>query len=195
MNEFWTQIENWLEENDVNQIYNSLNQGADIEDFENLEELINRTLPQDFKEFYSIHNGQSADADGLIDTEELMSLERIAEEWQVWKDLADKAMFEESDVEADKGIKERWWHQGWIPISYDGSGNHFCLDLSPADGGKKGQIIRLWHDSPERELIAGSFTEWISNYVENLKNDKYVYSEEWSGIILKEDLIQLSIGN
>ncbi len=189
MKELWTNIENWLQNNDADHIYNSLNQGADEEDFDELEELINRTLPNDFKEFYSVHNGQNANSDGLITAEELMSVERIAEEWQVWKELHDKAIFAESDVDADKGIKEKWWHTGWLPISYDGNGNHYCIDLSPAEGGKKGQIIRVWHDSPEREFVANSFTEWIQNFVDDLENDRCVFSEEWNGIMLKEDLI------
>lgn len=188
MEELWTKIENWLQANNATQIYNSLNQGADEEAFEEIEELTRRRLPYDFKAFYGIHDGQLSDTDGLIDTEELLSLERIQEEWQIWKDLFDKGIFEESIVEADKGIKEQWWNPAWIPITYDGSGNHYCIDLSPEAGGNKGQIIRIWHDAPERELIADSFTEFVENFVEDLLNNEYVYSEEWGGVIHKSEL-------
>jgi cell wall assembly regulator SMI1 len=187
MKETWTKIENWLKEN-ANHIYNSLNDGADEEDFENLEELINKKLPEEFKAFYSIYNGQDSTSEGIIDTEELLSTERIMDEWQVWKDLYDKGVFDESTVEADVEVKEKWWHPAWIPLTYDGSGNHYCLDLSPDEKGKKGQIIRIWHDSPEREFIAPSFAEWMEGFAEDLGNEEYVYSEEWGGIIHKSEL-------
>lgn len=187
MKETWTKIEDWLEKN-ASQIYDSLNEGATDEDFEDLEDLINKTLPIEVKTFYEIHNGQSSIGEGLIDTEELLSTERIMDEWQVWKDLYDRGVFDESEVDADDHVKQVWWHPFWIPLTYDGSGNHYCLDLSPDEGGKKGQIIRIWHDSPERELIANSFTEWVKGFAEGLENNKYVYSEEWGGIINKEEL-------
>jgi len=187
MKETWTKIENWLK-NNADQIYNSLNDGADEEDFESLEEVINKKLPEDFKAFYGVHNGQDTASEGLIDTEEFLSTERIMDEWQVWKDLYDKGVFDESVSEADDGIKERWWHPSWIPITYDGSGNHYCLDLSPDEGGKKGQIIRIWHDSPERELVASSFSEWLNEFTEDLGNEEYIYSEEWGGVINKADI-------
>lgn len=187
MKETWTKIEDWLQEN-AGQIYDSLNEGASDEDFENLEELINKRLPDDFKAFYRIHNGQDSIGEGMIDTEELLSTERIMDEWQVWKDLYDKGVFDESVSESDKGVKENWWNPFWIPITYDGSGNHYCLDLSPDDGGKRGQIIRIWHDSPERELIADSFSEWMTDFANDLADGEYIYSEEWGGIVNRADV-------
>ena len=153
-----------------------------------MKELINKSLPEDFKAFYGIHNGQDSTSEGIFDTEEFLSTERIMDEWQVWKDLFDKGVFDESVSEADDGVKEKWWHPAWVPITYDGSGNHYCLDLSPDEGGKKGQIIRIWHDSPERELIASSFSEWINEFAEDLENEEYIYSQEWGGVINKADI-------
>ncbi len=187
MKETWTKIENWLKQN-ANHIYNSLNDGANEEDFENLEELINKTFPDDFKMFYTVHNGQESASEGLIDTEELLSIERIMDEWQAWKNLYDEGVFYESAVEVDNGIKEKWWHPAWIPLTYDGSGNHYCLDLSPDEGGQKGQVIRIWHDSPERELIANSFTEWVEKFAKDIGNEEYIYSEEWGGVVNKAEL-------
>lgn len=46
----------------------------------------------------------------------------------------------------------------------------------------------MWDDAVERELVAKSFQEGISNYINNLEEGKYVYSEDWGGIIIKNDL-------
>jgi len=67
---------------------------------------------------------------GLIDAEELLSIERVIEEWSVWKDLLDKGELGECQdgrSEPDKGIKSHWWNSKWIPITWDGSGNHFGI--------------------------------------------------------------------
>jgi len=190
MKEAWTKIEDWLR-NNAGQIYESLNDGATDDVLDELEELVNKKLPDNFKEFYRIHNGQDQDGFGLIDAEELLSVERIIEEWNVWKELYDQGVFADSVSEADKGVKEVWWNPHWIPITYDGSGNHYCLDMSPDDGGKKGQIIRIWHDSPERELIADSFQEWIEFFAEDLENEEYIFSEEYGGLINSQDVEEL----
>ncbi|MFN8256973.1 MAG: SMI1/KNR4 family protein [Bacteroidales bacterium] len=187
MKETWSKIENWLKKN-ADVVYKSLNDGATNEEFEELEEHINKKLPDSFKSFYRIHNGQIPMSEGLIDTEELLSIERIMEEWEVWKELDEKGVFDDSVSNPDKGIREDWWNPLWIPITYDGSGNHYCLDLNPDEGGKKGQIIRIWHDSDERELIAPSFEQWMNDFADDLEAGYYVYSEEWGGIIDIEEI-------
>nr|WP_241011423.1 SMI1/KNR4 family protein [Burkholderia sp. Ac-20392] len=50
----------------------------------------------------------------------------------------------------------------WIPFTHDGSGNHLCIDLDPADDGFSGQVIRVWPDDARRERIAGGFSEWLA---------------------------------
>ena len=87
----------------------------------------------------------------------------------------------------DKGIKNDWWNDSWIPITYDGSGNHYCLDLDPTEEGIYGQIIRMWHDDAERTLVANSFKEWIVDYKDKLVSGQMVYSEDYFGIIDKDE--------
>lgn len=191
MNSTWLMIENWLEEN-APQIKESLNEGINSKEIEHVENTIGAKLPLDFLEFYKIHNGQDSSSEGLINAEELLSFERIIDEWSIWKDLLDKKTFEENGTsftsEPDKGIKNNWWNPLWIPITYDGSGNHFCLDLDPDENGNYGQIIRMWHDDAIRTLEAKSFTEWINEYVIKLQNGDYIYSEDWGGVINKDNI-------
>lgn len=187
----WLNIETWLDKN-APQIKASLNNGIEQKDIEHLENVIGIKLPLDFLEFYKIHNGQDSSSEGLINAEELLSFERIIDEWSIWKDLLDKKTFQENGSsftsDPDKGIKNDWWNPLWIPITYDGSGNHFCLDLDPTDEGKYGQVIRMWHDDSIRSLEANSFTEWINAYAIKLQNGDYIYSEDWGGIISKDNI-------
>ena len=183
----WNRFENWITKN-ASHLTSELNGSASEDDIAKLEKTIGGKLPKEYNDFLMIHNGQNRDSEGLIDTEELLSTERVLEEWSVWKELLDKGDFKDSQSEPNKGIKSDWWNSKWIPITYDGSGNHYCIDLDPDTSGKSGQIIRMWHDSAERELIANSFGEWISQYVNDLEKGKYTYSEDWGGIINKDDL-------
>jgi len=183
----WNRFEIWLSKN-ASHLTTELNAPATGDRIDELQKRINGKLPKEYVDFLKIHNGQNRDSEGLIDTEELLSIERVIEEWLVWKNLLDKGDFKYTQSNPDKGIKSDWWNSKWIPVTYDGSGNHYCIDIDPNKDGTSGQIIRMWHDSAERELIANSFEEWISNYVNDLEKGKYVYSEDWGGIINKDDL-------
>jgi cell wall assembly regulator SMI1 len=191
MTEIWKIIELKLTEI-APEILKNLNDGVTNEEVENLENIINAKLPIDFISFYKIHNGQETESAGLIECEELLSFDRIIDEWKVWKDLLDSKDFEDNNgpytSTPENGIKNNWWNPLWIPITYDGSGNHFCLDLDPEKDGNYGQIIRMWHDDPQRSLEAISFKEWITNYKNKLVEGQLVYSDDYFGIINKEDL-------
>jgi len=183
----WNRFENWITKN-ASHLTSELNASASEDDIAKLEKTIGGKLPKEYINFLKIHNGQNCDSEGLIDTEELLSTERVIEEWSVWKELLDKGDFKYSKSEPNKGVKSDWRSPKWIPITYDGSGNHYCIDIDPDTNGKSGQIIQMWHDSAERELVSSSFKEWISKYVNELEKGKYVYSEDWGGIINNENL-------
>ena len=89
----WNTLESWLAEN-APHLKQALKPGVQEDEVERLEKRIGVKLPEDFVAFYKIHNGQDAESEGIIDAEELLSFERIMEEWKVWKDLADTETFE-----------------------------------------------------------------------------------------------------
>lgn len=186
MEEVWKRIQLWVG-NNAPALSDALFGGVIDEQVKELEEVIEKKLPEDFIESYKLHNGQDPDQDRLVDGEELLSFDRIVDEWKIWKELYDSNTFENENgplVSApETGIKNDWWNPAWIPVTYDGCGNHYCMDLDPGEDGNYGQIIRMWHDSDERELVASSFKEWLSVYADDLESGAYCYSEEYGGII------------
>lgn len=192
MQDIWRRIETWLKDN-APPLLNILQPGADDAQIADLEKFLCISWPEDVKSSYQIHNGQSTYSYGLIDGRELLSIERIKQEWSIWKELLDRGTFQDENgydrgSEPDIGIDNLWWSAKWIPLTYDGAGNHDCLDLSPAEGGSLGQIITMWHDDSERKIVAPSFRVWLKQYADDLEAGKLIFSEEYNGIININDI-------
>lgn len=187
MRQRWKRIKAWLQVN-APQLLEHLNPGATKADFIAVETAIGKRLPLAFKNFYKIHNGQSEGSDGLIDTDELLSTTRMVQEWTTWKELLDEGTFKDFEAQPDPGIKNTWFNQYWLPITYDGAGNHYCMDLDPAEGGKVSQIITMDHEDGRRKLLAPTFKAFIKEYVMKLESGEYVYSANYGGIIDKKKL-------
>jgi cell wall assembly regulator SMI1 len=194
MKDYWTKIENWIKLNHPVMI-ETLKNAASEKDFEKIESFLGNELPMAFKEFYSIHNGQVWTHLTLFDGDRLLSLAEILEEWNTWNavmpeiDINTRNQFGQPATSLpDAGIKADWWNSSWIPFTSNGCGDSFCIDLSPTSEGTNGQIIRMWHDDPARELIASSFKEWIETYVTDLEKGVYESSNSigWGGILKKE---------
>jgi len=185
----WNGFKNWIADNAPG-LEKVLNPGATNEQLDELEKIVGKELPSDFRAIYKVHNGQDAGEDGLLVGEEILAIDRIADEWIIWKELLDADTFCDENgsfVSApDEGVKNDWWNPGWIPVTYDGAGNHYCVDLDPDESGTYGQIIRMWHDSDEREIVAESMKDWMQQYVQDLEDEKFYYSNEYGGIVERE---------
>lgn len=193
MEEVWRRIQLEFDKK-YPQMTATLNAGATENDFSKLEKIINKDIPIELKDFYRIHNGQQQTNLAFFDGDRLLSLEGIIQEWQNWYNVIPE--IEQQDIKdygciirssPEKGIKNDWWNKSWIPITSNGCGDCYCIDLDPDAEGKYGQIIRMWHDDALRELVAGSFRDWIEKYILDLQANKYEFSDSlgWGGMLLK----------
>jgi cell wall assembly regulator SMI1 len=148
---------------------------ATPEAIQKLEDAVAVPLPEAFKAFYLVNNGQRDDAEGLVPAEGIlhgdfymMPLSEILSDWKMMNELLDIGEFEgeQSRVRSHKAIRKEWWNRAWIPFATDGGGDHVCLDFAPAKSGVAGQVIFFHHDSPERELLAPSFEQWLTELFE-----------------------------
>ncbi|AFY87252.1 SMI1/KNR4 family protein [Chroococcidiopsis thermalis] len=178
MEEIWQRIDLWLQVN-APQIFETLQSGASEAQIAELETILSIKLSEDVKASYRIHNGQSIYKEGLFEGREFLSLNRIRDEWEVWKDLLDSGKFEGYESDPDRGIRNNWWNEKWIPITYDGAGNHDCLDLDPADGGTVGQIMTMYHDSSDRKIVSSSLREWLQKYADELESGRFILQENY----------------
>ena len=173
-----------------------VNAGASEADFAELEQTLGYALPEEFKELYRVANGE-ADIYGVFAGEERLSIERIIDEYDIWQALHADGSFQNDDGSdfgcqpEDAGIKpDFWWNPKWIPLTADGSGNSKMIDLDPAEQGRVGQIIQMWHDDAAREKEAASLREFLQNYVRDLEAGLYVLDAEFS-LILQSELDEM----
>jgi hypothetical protein len=66
-------------------------------------------------------------------------------------------------------IQPLWWDLHWLPLQPDGAGNLLCIDLTPASGGKVGQIIDWDHECGPARVLFSSFQDLLSAFVDSLE--------------------------
>lgn len=138
--------------------------GASEQEIAAAEKALGRTLPAEVRAYYRRHNGAGDFLNfDVVEGRQLLSLKAIVSEWKVWRELLEKDTFasSESVVKPGPGVQKRWWIWEWVPVTYDGAGNHHVLDLAPARGGAYGQILSFWHDQESRTVVGKSFLGWL----------------------------------
>ena len=171
------------------ELHKSLQKGASEKQILKLEKQLGVQLPQDYRRFLTLCNGLKPNSEVEFYDGELLSSSEVYRQAKIWKDLLEDGDFEDISSEPDKGIRNDWWNLKWIPFTHDGGGNHLCLDLDPAKGGKVGQVITMWHDSEGREVMYSSFTAWLKHILKGLETGKIVFdAEEYNALVNLEDL-------
>jgi cell wall assembly regulator SMI1 len=125
------------------------------------EAAIGHTLPDDYKQFLLIHDGQEEFAPMIMGP--FLPIEQVV--------AATKEMIGEPDpinpADVGDGIRPVDYSPAWIPICQSDRGrDYLCLDLDPGPGGTRGQIVEYAVDNLQRPLIARSFSDLLSLYFE-----------------------------
>ncbi|AOR72966.1 molybdenum cofactor biosynthesis protein MoaA [Burkholderia stabilis] len=161
----WTRIERLIA-TDPARLPGGLNGPADERAIAALHAALGSTLPDGLLESLRLHDGQT-DPDAIFaDSDALLGAQEIVAQWSIWQKLVAGGDFDDMTSEPDAGIRDDWYNLKWIPFTHDGSGNHLCVDLDPAEGGVAGQVIRVWHDDALRERVATSYAAWLASVAE-----------------------------
>lgn len=179
MNRNFEKIETWLKLN-AEKIYNhSLCKPATQNEIIELENVIQKTLPHDFKQLYAWHNGlnDSINFGSLFYGMDFYPIERIIAEY-VFK----KENFTNQNIPLKKADKEidiaNMYNKNWIKFAFDGSRTHLHIDLSPSLYGQSGQIIFIDDEYETGILVAASTTELIANFANDLEQGLYHLDED-----------------
>lgn len=183
----------------------SANPGATERQLAELESLVGTHLPEDFQESYRLVDGTGRG--WLLYHGSLLSLAQIAAEWQKYRKwwveqgYFEGPAFRPRQLESPE-IKPVWWTTRRLPITDNGGGDPVMLDLDPASGGTRGQIIDtshevgptsvlvrprrrvdqpyLWDMGNETDPIAGLGTGmagWLAQIAYELESGVHAYSK------------------
>lgn len=188
----WSRIEAWLLKNWPDAL-DKLRPAAPEAEIQSTERLLGLSFPEELKQFYRLHDGShdlglfpSSDASGWDEIAfSPLPLEEVRSDWASWKHLIDIGEFAGQSGQPAAGIRADWWNCGWIPIAGNGGGDFQCIDMAPAEAGRSGQVISVWHESGRRELIARSLSDYLRRLADGLESGKYCHKEGY-GIVVSQ---------
>ncbi len=118
-----------------------LPKGASPAAIAELEETLSLTLPDEVKAWFLAHDGGGSQF--ALENRELLSLERIADEWKIWKDLLDKGVFgENAHSEPGRGVQQKWWIPEWVPSPTTAPATTTCSTWRPPRAGTTARSCR-----------------------------------------------------
>ena len=171
----WEQLEGRLKAS-FPDMCKSLKRKATQAQLDRLEAQTGVRMTKDTKEFFLRHNGQAYEHSLIhVESEDeefrIFSTAEAYNEWKMWKELDDIGEFAEADSSPDPGVRDCWWHAKWLPFAGNGAGDSLCFDFSPAKGGKKGQIITMWHERSDRAILSPSARHILADICEYWQNE------------------------
>jgi cell wall assembly regulator SMI1 len=156
-----------------------LSAGVSDQALERLEATLGSVLPEDFRASYRRHDGGFTMR--LVTSMDILPLAGIADAWQILEELLDDDewarqppyYFSEEVVRSGwhtGPIQSVWWSRHWVPFAADQAGNHTCLDLAPATGGMRGQIIDWDHECGPSRLLFPDFAHLLAAFADQLEH-------------------------
>lgn len=144
--DIWKNIESVLQDK-APQVLNDWNPPASQQEIQDLEKQIGKKLPEDFKEWLQLHNGQQDVGSWIVEFGYFLDTSEIFSNWQINNDVNEDYEPENKD--------DVWWHKRYLPFVGNGGGDSLAMDL------KTGSIVKHYHD---QGIITGgpdSFKEWL----------------------------------
>jgi len=163
-------------------IYETVNPPASENEITQLENALNVQLPDAFRRYLSVWNGQH-ELVPFIGCNSFLPIPDMIETWSMLSD-----MFEDEDemdwVREDR-IKPLIWSRKWIPFTEFESSSHLILDLDPGVNGSIGQVFKFHSGMSYEEVIAQSFEEFSLEILKRLETNRFTVDDD---VIAFDDL-------
>jgi len=185
-------IMDWVREN-ASPLLQDLNGPASEADIQAVEAATGLSLPDSFKAFLRLHDGESgAMMLALLGNgNQLLSCQSIIEQYrldqQIGQELFDPEMDAiafwkdrtEGQVIFIKGaVKPLLLHPKWLPITWMNGDVFRYLDFDPAPGGIPGQVIEVDPESCMYQVLAPSFEALLDLYASQLEAGMFAADDE-----------------
>jgi len=158
----WKKFVNYIGEH-YPHVMKRLNPPASIEEINELEELVELELPNDFKTLYQINNGED---ESFIDGAffigyRMLTISQIKQKFLKNKEIGTSEWTVTFGVYPKKAIRLNDYHINWIPFISDNTGNYLAMDLAPLEKGNYGQIINYGSDESNHFVMGNSLTAFL----------------------------------
>ncbi len=170
----WNHFLEFFEKKDINREELGFRDGADVKEIMNVEKLLGVKLPDDFRDFLRICNGQEYGNDHLHwlpDGMRLLGIEEIYKEWEyqtkIFMDVPDALDGFETFQNDDK-IRAIVFHEKWIPIAMLEGSCWIFFDYVPGPKGTEAQLIFNLTEC-DFIVLSNSFTELVQHYITSLQ--------------------------
>src|SRR5258708_9816419 len=178
--ELWQRIDTWLHTFAPTRAAH-FGPGVTPEELAEAEAMLGLALPADFKASYRIHNGAGGKGYLLMGYPDFYPLSNVYSFEEIFHDLLQDAkwakrepIFVSDPARQCLPIQRVWFHPQWVAFAGDGSGYQWCIDLAPAPGGTRGQIITWDHEAGPANLLFPSFEALLSAYADQLEAGFYL---------------------
>lgn len=171
-----------------------LNESAKESEVLMFEDMLGTTLPEDYRNFLLLHNGQSTNGLQILSAGgHLANIDEIKSQWLDEKEEFDEGYEEEDECEETDKIRYLRYHPLRVLIGggdfFDGDNTY--IDLSPGPAGKIGQVICLVTES-SFVVVGDSFTDFIQRLTTLLQTGVLAVKQQDSRFCLdlavKEDV-------
>jgi cell wall assembly regulator SMI1 len=174
----------------IPELNNSFNLPAIEQELLEAENTIGFKLPEDLRELYKIHNGQSGQSNLFLGLP-FLSLQDALDEWKIWNDVAkdNVSSLDDNIISFPEGcIKEVYVNTHHFPISKDYGGNNISIDCDPDTNGTTGQVINTGRDEEKRYVIAKSVTDFFRFMLHHIETGNFTVKrqEDYISWSLKE---------
>jgi cell wall assembly regulator SMI1 len=153
---------------------------ASDEQIREFEAAIVGKLPKDVRDSYRVYNGQCA-GPGIVYGLAVEALRDSLHQWKTWVKGYESNLKDGSAAELDEGcssfpadfVRPVYYDAGWVPLTYDSSGNHIGVDLNPGPKGKRGQVIVFGRDDEFHTVLALSWGQFLTDLADELEAGNY----------------------
>jgi cell wall assembly regulator SMI1 len=200
MKRLWQRIERWFADN-VDSSRFSVPDGATQEDIERAEAALGIGLPSDVRKSYLLHDGSNRIwlwpngylmplfPPAHLSKRKQRQFRPVVASWQNRFDILESGGWDDLGCESNPvgPIRTDHWHVRWIPILDNYCGDAVCVDLAPAKGGKRGQIIEWDHEVGATQVLAEGFREFLEQIANQLEGGSLRFVDKVAGSLEKVD--------
>jgi cell wall assembly regulator SMI1 len=172
----WLGLETWARSN-LPGMLSELNGPAQPQAIAHLEATLGFALPVDFRTSLGVHDGETGDGAFLDNPGQLLNVRAIEDDLE----LERRALRRYADLVADKlsgPARRALYAQRRVPIIDFNRDEIWLLDLDPAPGGQVGQVLMRDAENGKLEVVAPSFAQFLSDYLQRLETGRARFSKE-----------------